>query len=54
MQPLFEVSRKLVIEHTDEIIEYDTEHESVLNKNKDELNRLMEEYCKGEKTRMRR
>ena len=40
---------KIVIEHTDEIIEYDAEHDRVLTKNEDELNRLMEEHCKGKK-----
>ena len=37
---------KIVIEHTNEIIEYDAEHDRVLTKNEEELNRLMERKTK--------
>ena len=40
---------KIVIEHTNEIIEYDAEHDKIVTKNETELNRLVAEHCKGKK-----
>ena len=40
---------KIVIEHTNEILEYDAVSDSVVTKDEEELKRLMEERCKGKK-----
>ena len=47
--PIATAVAKIVIEHTNEIIEYDAEHDRVLTKNEEEMNRLMEEHCQGKK-----
>ena len=40
---------KIVIENKSAIIEYDAEHDRVVTKDEDELNRLVEEHCKVKK-----
>ena len=37
---------KIFIEQTKDIIEYDVEHDTVVTKNEEEFNRVMEEHCK--------